>query len=986
VTPPPGDSALAARLRREIEGEVLFDLLTRGIYSTDASIYQIEPVGVVVPRNAEDVRRAVQIAAEAGVPVIPRGGGTGQAGQTIGRGLIVDTSKYLRTVEALDTEARTVTVQPGLVLDHLNAHLAPTGLFFPVDVATASRATLGGMAGNNSAGARSIRYGHTVGHVRAIEAVLADGTAARFSEGDGPPPALVGEPGRGPGGAAATAIGSPRASLALDGQGRVAGLLATMNALHARESDELERRIPQVPRHVAGYNLQRMGGPSPNLADILVGSEGTLAFFTRLELSLAPLPGARVLGICHFASLGGALDTVQHIVTLDPSAVELVDAAMLRLARGNPDFAAALDTFVKGDPGALLVVEFAGPDRAALARRLDDLSRLLGDLGHPDVVVPVVEPAGQARVWEVRKAGLNIAMSMKGDRKPIAFMEDCAIPLPRLAEWEERANRVFASHGTEAIWYAHASVGLLHVRPALNLKAAEDVGRMRAIVEECFEIVRDLGGSHSGEHADGRIRSEFHERMLGSRLVRAFEDVKDAFDPTGLFNPGSVVRPPRMDDRDLFRYGPDYAPRALPTVMDWSEWGGLAGAIEMCNNNGTCRKTDPGVMCPSYRVTQDEVHTTRGRANALRLAVTGQLGPEALSSDALYDAMDLCVGCKGCKRECPTGVDMARMKVEFLHAYRGRHGLPLRDRLVSYLPRYAPRVRRLRPLLSLPNRAKPLAALGERMLGFSSRRPLPEWSATPYVERRGSKRGDGPPVVLLVDTFATWFEPEIARAALRVLAAAGYSVSTVPWPDGGRPVCCGRTFLNAGLVPEAREEMLRLREALLPAVDAGAKVVGLEPSCLLTLRDEAPALLPDPASDRLADASLLLEELLDPARADDGLALGALDGGEVRVHGHCHEKAFAAMGALERVLGRIPGATVDVIASGCCGLAGSFGYEAEHAELSLAMGELDLLPAVRATPTSATLVANGTSCRRQILDGAGREAVHLAELLAQVLV
>ncbi len=1001
MTPTLGDSTLAARLRREIEGDVLFDPLTRGIYSTDASIYQIEPVGVVVPRHAEDIRRAVQIASEVGVPIIPRGGGTGQAGQTIGRGLIVDTSKYLRTVEAVDAEAQTARVQPGLVLDHLNAHLAPTGLFFPVDVATASRATLGGMVGNNSAGARSIRHGHTVGHVRAIEAVMADGTAARFGADREESRPLAGPPGHPDGGtdppdpgasdragsvaAAAQAMAWPGASLALDGQARVAGLQAAMAALHAREAAELERRIPRVPRHVAGYNLQRMGGPGPNLADILVGSEGTLAFFTRLELSLAPLPGARVLGICHFDSLGGALNTVQHVVTLEPTAVELVDAAMLRLARGNPDFAAALDTFVRGDPGALLVVEFAGPEAGALVRRLDDLGQLLGDLGHPHAVVPVVEPDGQARVWEVRKAGLNIAMSMKGDRKPVAFMEDCAIPLPRLAEWEERANRVFAGHGTRAIWYAHASVGLLHVRPALNLKAAEDVARMRAIVEECFEIVRDLGGSHSGEHGDGRIRSEFHERMLGPRLVRAFEEVKDTFDPEGVFNPGSVVRAPRMDDRSLFRYRPDYAPLILPTVLDWSEWGGFAGAIEMCNNNGTCRKRDPGVMCPSYRVTQDEVHTTRGRANALRLAVTGQLGPEALSSDALYEAMDLCVGCKGCKRECPTGVDMARMKIEFLHAYRSRHGLPLRDRLVSYLPRYAPRAWRLRPMLNLPNRAKPLAALGERVLGFSSRRPLPEWSAAPFVERRGSTLGEGPPVVLLVDTFSTWFEPDIARAARRVLGAAGYSVSTVPWPDGGRPVCCGRTFLNAGLVDEARKEMIRLREALLPAVEAGAEVVGLEPSCLLTLRDELPALLPDPASARLAGASLLLEELLDPARGDDRLTLAALPDGSVRVHGHCHEKAFAAMGALERVLGRIPGAAVDVIASGCCGLAGSFGYEAEHAELSLAMGELELLPAVRATPTTTALVANGTSCRRQILDGAGREAVHLAELLAQIV-
>jgi FAD/FMN-containing dehydrogenase/Fe-S oxidoreductase len=968
---PLGDPGLAARLRREQRGDVLFDPLNRGIYSTDASIYQIEPVGVVVPRDAEDIRTVVQIASDAGVPVIPRGGGTGQAGQTIGRALIVDTSKYLRGIDRVDAEVGTATVQPGLVLDHLNAYLRPLGLFFPVDVATANRATLGGMTANNSAGARSIRYGHTVEHVRAIEAVLADGTAARFG------PAVTSGTKAG--------VGSAGASLALDGQERGDALAAAVRALHDREADELARRIPPVPRHVAGYNLHRMGGPEANPAHILVGSEGTLAFFTRLEVSLAPLPAARALGICHFPSVHAALDTVQHIVELGPSAVELVDAAMVGLARGNPEFREALETFVRGTPGALLIVEFSGADATGLAPALGGLDQLLADLGHVDAIVPVLEPARQALVWNVRKAGLNIAMSMKGDRKPIAFMEDCAIPLARLGEWEERANAVFRRHGTEAIWYAHASVGLLHIRPALNLKAAEDVGRMRSIMEECFEIVADLGGSHSGEHGDGRIRSEFHERMLGTRLVRAFEQVKDTFDPDGLFNPGSIVWPPRMDDRSLFRYSPDYAPRSLPTVLDWEEWGGLAGAVEMCNNNGTCRRRDPGIMCPSYRVTQDEVHTTRGRANALRLALTGQLGKAGLESDELYQAMDLCVGCKGCRRECPTGVDMARMKIEFLHAYRRSHPLSTRDRLVSYLPRYAPRVWRLAPILNLTGRIGFLADAAERAVGLTRRRPLPEWSRVPFLEPRGTARGQGTPALLLVDTFSTWFEPEIARAAQRVLAAAGYRVATAPWSDG-RPICCGRTFLYAGLVDEARVEMGRLRRALVPALaDPDAVIVGLEPSCLLTLRDEMPALLPDADSRRIARAALLLEEVLDPQRGADDLALGDLPHSTIHLHGHCHEKAFAAMGALERTLARIPRSEVDVIESGCCGMAGSFGYESEHVEVSMAMGELALLPAVRAASQEALLVANGTSCRRQIADGTGREAIHLAQALDRAL-
>ena len=978
----PARSGLAARLRAHVAGDVHFDDFTRGIYSTDASIYQIRPAGVVVPHSTGDVARTVEIVAAAGLSVVPRGGGTSQGGQTIGPGVVVDTSKHMRGVLRVDPDRMTAVVQPGLVLDHLNTALAVHGLFFPVDVATASRATLGGMVGNNSAGARSIRFGHTVEHVRRIDAVLADGRTARF--GPVPAPGALNDP------AAVAPHGDPASGLQdsvtgppLFGQERARELAGILGELYAREAEELARRLPRVPRHVAGYSLQRMAPPQPNLAQALVGSEGTLAFFTELELALQPLPAARVLGVCHFESLRAALESVQHIVTLDPTAVELVDRTMMDLARGIPGFAQVLDSVVRGRPAALLLVEFSGSADAALLG-LDRLEELLADRGHPGAVVRAEDPAAQARVWQVRKAGLNIATSMKGDTKPVAFIEDCAIPLDRLGEWEERLNGVFQRHGTPAIWYAHASVGLLHVRPALNLKSGADVARMRAITEEAFEIVRDLGGSHSGEHGDGRIRSEFIEPMLGSRLARTFEQIKDAFDPAGVFNPGSIVRVGRMDDRSIFRYGPDYQPRALPTVLDWSAWGGLGGAVEMCNNNGACRKRDPGVMCPSYRVTLDEKHTTRGRANALRLAITGQLGPDAMLSDEMADAMDLCIGCKGCKRECPTGVDMARMKLEVMHARAQKRSPSLRSRAIGSLPRIAPIARRVGGLLNLRNRSGILASLGESLGGVSRRRTLPEWSPDPFVESTGRVVGDGEPVVLFVDTFATWFEPEIARDALSVLEAAEYQVHLPAWPDGRRPLCCGRTFLSAGLVDEARAEMRRTVAAL--AAFGPAPVVGLEPSCLLTLRDELPALLAgDPDAAGLSERALLLEEILDPLRGADALELGPLSAPAMRVHGRCHEKAFDAVGALQRVLARIPGVDPDVIPSGCCGMAGAFGYEAEHYGLSIAMAELDLLPAVRATPREWVLVANGTSCRHQISDGVGRSALHLAQVLAQAL-
>ena len=704
---------------------MLFDPASRGRYSTDASIYQIEPVGVAVPRTEADVAAIVSIAAERRIPLLARGAGTSQCGQTVGEALVVDFSKHLNAIVQLDLDGHRATVQPGLVLDRLNQALRPHGLFFPVDVSTGSRATLGGMAGNNSCGARSIRYGNMVHNVHAIEGLLADGTAGRF----GP---VAGNPGPVPFGAD-------------DPGGRLADLLTRVRNVAADHAEAIERRFPKLLRRVGGYNLDTIDPAGHNLASLLVGSEGTLATFTRLELDLQPIPPCRVLGICHFPTFRRAMEATRHIVELGPAAVELVDRTMLDLARAIAMYRPVVERFVRGAPEALLLVEFAGEDPAEPRRRLAALSALMGDLGTPDAVVEATEAADQSAVWEVRKAGLNIMMSMKGDGKPISFIEDCAVRLQDLPDYTDRLNAVFARHGVAGTWYAHASVGCLHVRPVLNLKDEADVRKMRVIAEEAFALVREYRGSHSGEHGDGLVRSEFHEPMFGREVVRAFEAVKDAFDPDGRLNPGKIVRPPRMDDRSLLRYPPGYAARRLDTALDWSEWGGFAGAVEMCNNNGACRKRDPGVMCPSYRVTGDEQHLTRGRANTLRLALSGRLGADAFTSDAVAEALDLCVGCKGCRRECPTGVDMARMKVEFLHHRRRGRGTPLRARLVAWLPRYAPFAARAPALLNAPDRWPLLARLGERWLGFSARRPLPRWRARPLppagrVERSGSGR------------------------------------------------------------------------------------------------------------------------------------------------------------------------------------------------------------------------------------------------------
>ncbi len=1008
-TPASARSRLAQRLRRVLRGQVMFDAASRGRYSTDASIYQVDPVGVVVPADEADVIAAIELAREMRVPILPRGGGTSQCGQTVGEALVIDNTRHLNQVMSFDRDAMRVEVQPGIALDQLNAWLKPHGLWYPVDVSTSAQATLGGMAGNNSCGSRSIAYGNMVHNVVGIDALLCDGTQEFF----------------GPFGASAT---RPMASA------RTARLVSDLFELGARERDEIERVWPRVMRRVGGYNLdvfhprsERPYTPdgSVNLAHLLVGSEGTLAYFRRLHLALSPLPAHRVLGVVNYDSFHAAMASAQHIVRLGPTAVELVDRTMIELARTNPAFRPVIETALIGRPEAILLVEFAGADREDLLRRLRRLVELMGDLGQPGSVVEMPEEPRQKALWEVRKAGLNIMMSLKGDGKPVSFIEDCAVPLEHLAEYTDRLTEVFARHGTRGTWYAHASVGTLHVRPILDMRRG-DAAKMRSIAEEASALVRAFKGAYSGEHGDGLVRSEWVSWQFGPRLTAAFERVKDLFDPDGLMNPGKIVRSSRMDDTRLFRFPPGYAVQPLQTALDWSAWnvqndpvterttepgsggdptGGFAKAVEMCNNNGHCRKFDAGTMCPSYRATRDEQHLTRGRANTLRLALSGKLGPDALASQPLFEAMELCVGCKGCKRECPTGVDMARMKTEFLYQYRKSNKLRLKDRLVAHFPRYAPLASRLSFVANLRDRIPGLAALSERITGFSARRRLPQWRQRTFLRsmRGGAAAGAVAPasarggahaageaareVVLFADCFNNYHEPENLHAAHRVLQAAGYRVhvalAVADDAAGDRPLCCGRTYLATGLVDEARAEARRTLAALAPFVERGVAVVGLEPSCLLTMRDEYLVMGLGPLAQRLAGQALLFEDFVarEHAAGRFSLPLRALPQSTALLHGHCHQKAFDAMGPVQRVLSMVPGLQVRVVESSCCGMAGSFGYDAEHFDLSMAMAEASLLPAVRAAGADTLIVADGTSCRHQIADGSGRQAMHVARVL-----
>ena len=1003
---------LAKRLREETSGEVMTDIASRGRYATDASIYQAMPVAVLVPKTAQDIAIAIQIAADLQVPVLPRGGGTSQCGQTIGTSLVIDNSKYFRNVLDLNLDQGYVEVEPGMVLDHLNAQLKQHGLWFPVDVSTGGQATIGGMAGNNSCGSRSIAYGNMVHNVLGIDAWLANGQIGQFAN-------------------------------YANSSGVAKQLGDFVKGLANHLQPEIEARFPKVLRRVAGYNLDIFHPQSElpytqdgsvNLSHLLVGSEGTLAYFKSLKLKLSPLAGHKVLGIINFASFYKAMDSAQHIVKLGPTAVELVDRTMIDLARSNPSFKKTIETALidskEQTPEAILLVEFSGETQAPLLEKLKVLEELMGDLGLPGMVVPMPDANLQKNLWEVRKAGLNIMMSLKGDGKPVSFIEDCAVPLESLADYTQALTEVFSKYGSRGTWYAHASVGTLHVRPILDMRR-DGAQKMRAVAEEASELVRKYKGAYSGEHGDGLCRGEWISWQFGPKITDALAEIKHAFDPNGLLNPGKIINPPKMDDISNFRFPPSYKVIPLQPALDWSAWNvqnnpvteqttapgtggdpsmGLAKAVEMCNNNGHCRKFDAEVMCPSYRVTRDEKHLTRGRANTLRLALSNQLeiqdGISPLASDAIKEVMDLCVSCKACRRECPTGVDMAKMKIEFLSAYKKRTGHSFRDLAVAYLPKYAPMISSipfLPVILNLRNHIKPIAKLQEWLMGISAQRSLPIWKGntfwndskaissyqfTPEQLSSGSEKG----VVLLADTFNAYFENENLTAALQVLKAAGYRVH-IPQKNKSinqksaantcsKEFCCGRTYLAAGMVDKAKETLGELVDHLAPYAQKNIPIIGLEPSCLFTLKDEALVMGFGERAIAVSQQAQLLEEFLAKEVKAGKLKLALKAASKpVLFHGHCHQKAFAAVTPAMELLKLIPNAEPKLIESSCCGMAGSFGYEVEHIEVSKQMAEASLLPAIRKSPDS-WVVADGTSCRHQITDGTQREAVHIARILA----
>jgi FAD/FMN-containing dehydrogenase/Fe-S oxidoreductase len=939
---------LHGALDGRLEGYLRTDPASRALWSTDASIYLRRPVGVVVARSEEDVKRALEAAREIGLSITPRGTGTSLAGQATAPGLALDVSEMQRVLE-LDLEGRRCSVEPGFIQGELNALVEPHGLVFGADTSTSDVATLGGMVGNNSAGIRSIVYGTTADQVRSLRCVLASGETVELRS--------------------LPRDEAIRRARHADAEAR---LLRGALEIGDRYSDEIKRRFPRMIRRVSGYGLDALGDPETlDLTRLVCGSEGTLAVVTRAEFRLSELPPQRAMASFQFGSLAEAARATVELLKESPSALELLDDIAIGRARANPVY---MDStrFVQGDPNALLLVEWSGTEEE-LEDRFAGLEELAREVG-ASVVTPLRAKDEMAQTVKLRKSTLPILLGTTDKEKPVAFVEDAAVPPDRLEEFITRFREIVERNGTWACFYGHASVGCLHVRPALDTSDPEGVGRMRRIAEEVADLVVECGGSISGEHGDGLSRSEFLERMYGPEMLRAFAEVKALFDLDNVLNPGVIVDPPPMD-RQL-RIGPGRRRLPINTNLDFSDQGSFAAAVELCNGSGFCRKKTGGTMCPSYMVTLDEKDTTRARANMLRSVIDGTLPPEELTGERMKEVMDLCVGCKACKTECPSRVDVASMKTEVLYQMGRQHGFSMRQRAAGNIRKQFA-LAALVPSLYNAASDTGLARRAASLVGIDPRRSLPKVARKTFSKRfPGLPQGAGPAeVALFNDTWNEYQRPEIGVGAVRLFAAAGAKVH-LP-----KVVCCGRPMLSEGLVDEARKNAKRNLDLLYPLVERGMPLVGLEPSCILTIRDDYKKLLPsDERVRELAQATRLFEEALLELDAE----LSLKEGSPVLLHGHCHQKALVGTGPTERALALAPGADVEVVDSGCCGMAGLFGYEKGHYEVSMKMGERRLFPAVREAE-GRVVVAPGTSCREQILDGTGRRALHPAEYLAQLL-
>ena len=965
------EPALEQLLTNTLEGEVRFDTYSKALYSTDASLYQIEPIGVVIPKHKQDVIKTIQLAAERKIPILPRGGGTSLAGQSVGEAIVIDMSKYMNQLIEVNVDEHWARVQPGIILDELNQLLKPHGLMYAPDVATSSRANVGGTIGNNSAGSHSLIYGKTIDHVMSLDLVLANGDE------------ITAEP------LSFTEVAAKKEKSSLE-----ANIYRELCRICDENTDEIRKRYPRILRRVAGYNLDeyvtdagtkevtpyRRDGCDAHrpfsLAKIVVGSEGTLATIVEAKVNLVPIPKMTSLCVVHFESIIDAMEAMQPILDCNPTAVELIDKTILSMAQGSIEFS-RLTSFIQGEPEALLAVEFYGETDTELHQQIDHLENSLKTAGFGYAYVRCFSAEEKSQVWETRKAGLGLLMGMKGDAKPIGFVEDAAVPIENLPEYVRRFDEIVTKHDTTASYYAHASVGLLHNRPIINLKSESDVQKMHSIASEVRDLLLDLDGAMSGEHGDGLVRSEWIESMFGPQIYQALREVKNTFDPDGIMNPGKIIDPPPMTEN--LRFGPKYNTIKIDTYFDFSSQDGFGRAIEMCNGVGACRKTLTGTMCPSFIATREEEHSTRGRANALRSVISGALPHTDFTSERLYDVLDLCLGCKACKAECPSNVDMAKIKYEMLAHYRKANGLPLRNRLFGEIGSLAVFGSAFAPVSNWATNNPLSKFIAEKIIGVDRRRDMPTFvhnTFEKWFRKRHTPQTSNKKVVLFHDTFMNYSEPNIGKAAVQVLESAGYEI-ILP-----KKQCCGRPLISEGMLDKAIENANYNIEQLHPYVEEGIPIVGCEPSCTSALTDDYVELINTPKAKRVAENTYSLEEFLIQAHENNDLTLTyETEPREILLHGHCHQRALDGIQPVQQMLELPPTHNVTVIDSSCCGMAGSFGYEKAHYEISMKIGELRLFPTIREQSGEFTLTASGFSCRHQLEHGTSILPKHPIEVL-----
>ncbi|MFL2652809.1 MAG: FAD-binding and (Fe-S)-binding domain-containing protein [Dehalococcoidia bacterium] len=955
-------SYLEHELKNSIQGEVNFDEVYRQMYSTDGSIYKMTPIGVTLPKNPDDVSAIIDICNKNNTAVLPRGGGTSLSGQTVNSAVVMDFSKYMNNVLEINPEENYVITEPGITIDNLNQRVKHTNLHFTPDPSTKSRANVGGAMGNNSCGTHSVIYGKTVDQVKEMEVILSDSSKAYFEEISG------------------KALEDKISLNNLEGK-----IYRDVMSMSSKYYDEIKSKYSKVNRRVGGYNLDLVNPNTNklNLVNIMVGSEGTLAAVTKAKLNLEPLPKYVGLAILHFTDLIESMEATVATLEEGPAAVEHIGKMIITQAKQSLGFSRNLD-FLQGEPTDILVVEMNGSSERQVRDKIQKLEDKMKRLNLSYAITKLFDSSKISQVWAMRQAGLGLMMNIPGDKKPIPFVEDTAVSPEKLPEYVKRFDEIVRRNGTEAGYYGHAAEGCLHIRPTINLKNQEGIDRMIKISDEISDLVKEFDGSLSGEHGDGIVRGVWAEKMYGPKIVDSFRELKGAFDPDSIMNPGKIFDTPKMGDN--LRYGTNYKLRSIDTVLDFSEEGGFEGAVEKCIGVGACRKLNAGAMCPSYMATREEVHSTRGRANALRGVLSGALKEDLMTSKKMLKVLDLCIECKSCKSECPANVDMAKIKYEFLHNYYKKNKTPLRSKLVGSVPILYKFIAGPQAyFFNLANKLPLAKVITEKIIGIHKKRQMPEISTYTFeswfkkrVSNSTKSRGK---ILFFHDTHINFIHPEVGKATVKILEAAGYEVEIT------NRKCCGRTMISKGLLDDAKKNVNYNTKLLYDYVEKGIKIIGVEASCVSAMQDEFPDLADEKEkAKKISENTFTVQDLLIQIQ-DDGnqqINWNSLDK-DLLLFVHCHERALNGTNNSLGSLNLPNKFNAKLIDAGCCGMAGSFGMEKEHYEISKKMAEDRLLPSIENSKENQEIIVTGISCHDQIKDLSHKKPKYLVEVLAEAI-